>query len=320
MGEQVAIGIDIGGTKIAFALVNRRGEALLTHRLPTPVSEGPEAVFAQVVKGILHLSDQTKHTIAGIGIGSPGHLNPRTGVIHNATNLRWTEIPLLDGLRKYMPLEIPMWLQKDANAALIGEWLFGAAKGQRDFVLLTIGTGLGGGAMVEGKLVNGADNSGMEIGHMPLNASGRMCNCGMRGCPEMRVSGVGLLAGAKEYLTDYPTSTLVPLAQNGTLTTEAILDAFAKRDALAVRLMEDAADELCTVMIACMGILNPALFVIGGGLGHAAFAHFSTRTAEILQTRTRREIHRRVPIVESQVRHSAIGPACLVWNELANVS
>lgn len=312
MSEQVAIGVDIGGTKIAFALVSRAGEALLTYRLSTPVSKGPDAVFVQVVKGVLHLIDQTEHEVVGIGIGSPGHLNPKTGIVHNATNLYWNEIALIAGVRKALPLDIPLWLQKDANAALLAEVLFGAAQGYRDVVLLTIGTGLGGGALVEGMLVNGADNSGMEIGHMPLNPNGRMCNCGMRGCPETLVSGVGLLAGVKAYLSAYPASML---ASVDPITTESIIEAFAKGDPLAVRVMEEATDELASVMIACMGILNPALFVIGGGLGHAVYDYFSTRTKEKLQIRTRREIHQRVPIVESQVRHSAIGPACLVWHE-----
>jgi glucokinase len=313
MSQEVAIGVDIGGTKIAFALVSRTGEALLTHRLSTPVADGPDAVFAQVVKGVLHLINQTDDEVVGIGIGSPGHLNPHTGIVYNATNLFWRDIPLLDGIRRYLPFDLPLWLQKDANASLLGESLFGAAQGYRDFVMLTIGTGLGGSALVEGLLVNGADFSGMEIGHMPLDASGRMCRCGMHGCPEMYVSGVGLLAGIKEYLPEHPESVL---ASMDVISTEAMLDAFASHDPLAVRVMEEATDWLASVMLVCMGTLNPGLFVIGGGLGHAAFDYFSTRTTEKLQTRTRREIHQAVPIVESQILETAIGPACLVWHEL----
>jgi glucokinase len=313
VSKQVAIGVDLGGTKIAFAVVSAEGEALITHRLPTPVADGPDAVFAQVANGIQYLMGQTEDEVVGIGLGSPGHLNPHTGLVYNATNLFWRDISLLDGVRRHLPFEMSMWLQKDANASLLGELFFGAAKGYRDFVMLTIGTGFGGSAFAEGALINGADYSGMEIGHMPLDANGRMCRCGMRGCPEMYVSGVGMLAGVQEYLPAYPTSLL---ASVDPVTTDAILDAFSKGDPLAVRVMEDATDWLASVMIACMGILNPGLFVIGGGLGHAAYDYFATRTKEKLQTRTRREIHQAVPIAQSQVLHTAIGPASLVWHAL----
>lgn len=311
--EQVAIGVDIGGTKIAFALVGRSGEILATYRLPTPVEDGPEAVFQQVGAGVNHLMQQTQQPVAGIGIGCPGHLNPRTGIVYNATNLAWIDIPLLDGVRAYVPAEIQLWLQKDANTAALGEMLFGAARGYDDFVLLTIGTGLGGGAVSSGEIVNGANNSGMEIGHMPFTPAGRLCRCGMHGCPEMYVSGVGLLAGAREYLPEFPQSVLV---HESDLTTEAILRAFHQHDPLAVRLLDEAADWLCSVMIACMGILNPGLFVIGGGLGHAMYDHFSSNVKAKLAMRTRREIYREVPIMESQVQDSAIGPACLVWHNI----
>lgn len=315
MTEEIAIGVDIGGTKIAFAVVDRTGEVSLHHRLPTPVEAGPEGVFAQVAAGVHHLLDQLDRPIAGIGIGSPGHMNPREGIIHKATNLGWDNVALLDGVRRHLRQETPLWLEKDANAAALAEWTFGAAQGHQDFALITIGTGLGGGAMVEGRLVAGAHDSGMEIGHMPLDANGRMCICGMKGCPEMYVSGVGLLSGVRAYQHEHPES---PLAQHPDLTTEAIINAFHAGDPLALRVLDECTDWLCSVMIACMGILNPGLFVIGGGLGHALYDTLATEARAKLKTRTRREIHNTVPIAESQVKHSAIGAACLVWHGLTN--
>ena len=313
MSDRVAIGVDIGGTKIAFAAVNRSGEVLHTHRLPTLVPDGADAVFAQVARGIQHLQEQVKIPVAGIGIGCPGHLNPYTGLVYKATNMYWENVNVFDGVRKHLKDDIPLWLQKDSNASALGEMLFGVAQGYPDFVLISIGTGLGGGAVVAGEIVQGADYSGMEIGHMPFNANGRMCICGMRGCPEMYVSGVGLLAGARQYLPDYPQSQLRAIAD---LNTEAILDAFRANDPLALKLMDEMTDWLCSVMIACMGILNPGLFVIGGGLGHALFDFLATDVKRKLRERTRREIHIEVPIAESQVKDSAIGAACLVWHGL----
>lgn len=315
MPEDIAIGIDIGGTKISFIAVNPNGDILQSYRLPTLVPDGTEAVFAQVVKGIHHIIGSINRPVAGIGIGSPGHLNPHTGLVYKATNMYWENINILDGIRQHLNTDLPLFLQKDGNAAALGEKMFGAAKGQTDFVLITIGTGLGGGAFVGDKIVEGAHYSGMEIGHMPLDASGRMCICGMRGCPEMYVSGVGLLAGAKEYLSQFPESQLHDLDD---LSTQAILDAFAHDDALAKHLLDEMTDWLCSVMIACMGVLNPAVFVIGGGLGHALFTFLSIEVKQKLRKRTRREIHAEVPILESQVQDSAIGAACLVWHGLAH--
>lgn len=313
MSEKLALGIDLGGTKIAFALVTEQGEVLASYRLPTPVSEGAEAVFQQIAKGIRHLIKEAEKPIAGIGMGSPGHLNPYTGHIYNATNLAWRDVNLLEGVRSHFDTDLPMWLQKDANASALGELYFGAAQGYSDFVIITIGTGLGGGAVVAGEVVDGGDYSAMEIGHMPLDPNGRMCVCGMKGCPEMYVSGVGILAGAKEYLPDYPNSSL---AQVDDITTEAIIEAFQHNDALAMRLIDEMADWLTTVMIACMGILNPALFVIGGGLGHALYDDLVSVVRAKIKARTRREIHREVPIMESTVKHSAIGAASIVWHKL----
>jgi glucokinase len=311
--ERVAVGVDIGGTKTAFALINEQGAILATHRVPTPVPEGADAVFQAVAGGIQDLLAQTSHKVVGVGIGSPGHLNPHTGIVYNATNLYWHNIHLLDGIRQYLKADVPLWLLKDANAAALGELYFGAAQGIQDMVLITIGTGLGGAAVVAGKIVDGADHSGMEIGHMPLGGRGRLCVCGMYGCPEMYVSGVGMLAGAHEYLAQYPQSIL---ASGAEITTEAILGAYRQHDTLAVRLLDEATEWLCSVMIACIGIVNPAVFVIGGGLGHAAFDTYARDVQKKLHTRTAATIHRNIPIVQSTVQNSAVGPACIVWHQL----
>ncbi|MGJ3240338.1 MAG: ROK family protein [Anaerolineae bacterium] len=313
MSDDIAIGVDIGGTKIAFVAIDRAGEIVQSHRLPTLVPDGPDAVFAQVATGVKWIIAAVNQPIVGIGIGTPGHLNPYTGLVYKATNMYWENINALDGIRRHLGGAFPLWLQKDGNAAAFGEKLFGAAKGKTDFVLITIGTGLGGGAFVGDEILEGAQYSGMEIGHMPLDPNGRMCICGMKGCPEMYVSGVGLLAGARDYLPQYPQSLLNTVDE---ITTQSILDAFAQGDELARQVLSEMTDWLCSVMIACMGTLNPEIFVIGGGLGHALFDFLSTDVKRKLRARTRREIHAEVPIFESQVRDSAIGAACLVWNGL----
>ncbi len=310
----LAIGVDIGGTKIAFALINEQGQVLAACRLPTLPEEGADAVVGRVAQGITALLEQADKPVAGVGIGCPGSLNPDTGIVHSATNLGWRDVPLLDGVRQRVNL--PLWLDKDANASALGEMYFGAARGCQDFVLLALGTGLGGGAVIGGEAVRGGHFTAMEIGHMPFNPNGRLCRCGMRGCPEMYTSGIGLVAAAREYLPDYPQSVLARVSD---MTTAAILDAARAGDALALRIMEEAVEWICSVMICCMGILDPALFVIGGGLGHAGREWYVDRARQRLRERVVRHIYPGVDIVESQVFHSAVGAACLVWHGLHNV-
>lgn len=306
-----AIGVDIGGTKIAFALVDESGQVLADYRLPTLPEEGADAVVGRVAQGITALMAQADKPVAGVGIGCPGNLNPDTGIVHSATNLGWRDVPLLDSVRGCVKL--PLWLEKDANASALGEMYFGAARGCRDFVLLALGTGLGGGAVVGGEVVRGGHFRAMEIGHMPFNPNGRLCVCGMHGCPEIYTSGVGLLAAAREYLPDYPSSMLASVSE---MTTAAILDAAHAGDELASRIMDEAVEWICSVMICCMGILDPALFVVGGGLGHAGREWYIDRARERLRKRVVKHLYPDIQIVESQVNHSAVGAACLVWHGL----
>ena len=311
MQPELAIGVDIGGTKIAFALVNREGKVLSSHRLPTLPIEGTEAVFDRVAQGIHYLLDQIDQPVAGIGIGCPGHLNPHTGIIHNATNLYWHDVPLKAGVESRLNQDLPVWVLKDANAGALGEMYFGAAKGCTDFVYIALGTGLGGGAVIGGNLVEGGDFNGMEIGHMPFVPTGRLCACGMYGCPEMYLSGNGVLAGVREHLPEYPYSSLAKLGDQ--LSTQAVLDAAHAGDGLALAVMHEMGWWLASVMICLMGILNPSVFVLGGGMGHAVAEFIVPAAQKALRERTKSHVYPEIPIVESQVTSSAIGAACQVW-------
>lgn len=310
--DGLAIGVDLGGTKIAFALVDRQGKTLATHRLPTLPSEGADAVMDRVAQGIQHLLEQTNAPVAGVGIGSPGWLNPQTGVVHNATNLAWAEVPLKAGVQERLKTDVPIWIKKDANASALGELYFGAGRDCNDFVYIALGTGLGGGAVVSGDVVEGGRFAGMEIGHMPFNDGGRLCACGMYGCPEMYASGTGMLAGARQHLSEYPDSVLAA----GEITTEAIIQAAHAHDPLALLIMKEASDWMASVMICLMGILDPSLFIIGGGIGHAAWEWLEPGARQALLRRTKPDVYSPVPMVRSQVHSSALGAACVVWHRL----
>ena len=302
----LAVGIDIGGTKIATALVNERGETLASAQLPTSASEGVEAVISRVVQGAAQMLEKASEPVAGIGIGVPGHVNPHTGVVRNAVNLGWDEVPLVDEVRKRV--SIPVWLEKDANALALGEMYFGAARGCQDFVYIAIGTGLGGGAVVNGQVVGGANTNAMEIGHLSFDPKGRLCVCGLHGCVEMYVSGHGMVAGIEEHRPEYPQSILTQA------TTAALLEAAQQKDPLALKVLMEAGEWLGVMMACCAGLFNPAMFVMAGGLGQAA--------ADFVLPVAKAELARRVlpatldklEIVESRVTSSAVGAASLVWH------
>ncbi len=313
MTNRTAIGVDLGGTKIAFVLIDEQGHVLATHHVPTGVADGADAVLGRIVGGIQFLLERAEQPVAGIGIGSPGHLNPVTGIVHAAVNLYWRDVPLCTAVRQRLPVDIPIWLQKDTNAAVLGELYYGAARGFKDVVLVAIGTGLGVGVVVDGRLLMGSTYYATDIGHLSLDPAGRLCGCGLRGCTEMYVSGNGLLAGVREHKPDYPDS---PLARTGQPSTAAILEAARSGDPLARLVLDEAADWLAKIYICCGVILNPALIVVGGGLGLAAADLLLERAERVFRQNVQPMIHENVQIVQSQGTVSAIGAACLVWDGL----
>src|SRR5579871_1282331 len=209
MDNRLAVGVDLGGTKIAFALIDVTGTIIETHQMLTNVADGPESVMDRIAEGIQLSMEAARQPVAGIGIGSPGHIDPVRGVVRYATNLGWSEVHLVQGVKERLSSETPIWLQKDTNAAVLGEMYYGAARGCKDVVLIAIGTGLGVGAVVDGCIVMGANTDATDIGHLTLDLNGRLCACGLRGCIETYVSGNGLLAGVREHRAEYPQSKLV---------------------------------------------------------------------------------------------------------------
>lgn len=311
--NRLAIGVDIGGTKIAFTLIDSAGVELATHRLPTQPDDGAERMIDAVAEGIGYLMAKGDGRIAGIGIGCPGHVDPESGTVRNAVNLNWTQVALRDDVKRRLGSRLPVFLHKDANASAMGELYFGAARGCKDFLILTIGTGLGGGAVVDGEVVIGANAFAMEVGHITFAPQGRLCKCGLHGCPEMYVSGNGLLAGIHEYRGDFPDS---PLAHKLGLSTQMILEAARAKDPLAQLVMDEAARWLGTVIAYYATMLNPSLVIIGGGLGEAALDLLKDGALEEVRRRTLPTTYETLEIVKSQVTSSAVGAACLVWHAL----
>lgn len=307
MPAGLAVGVDVGGTKIAFALIDQHGAVRAESRVPTQAAEGVEAVIARIADGVRAMCDQAGGHVTGIGVGCPGHV--QAGVVRNAVNLGWEEVALAAALAAQISL--PVQVRNDAVAAAIGEMWCGAARGCRDFVHVAIGTGLGGCAVSNGQVIGGVNGFAMEIGHLPAMPGGRLCTCGGHGCTEMYASGVGLLAGVREGRAAYPESVL---ARMETPSTADILAAMRAGDPLALATLESALSALCHALTWCIGVLNPALIVIGGGLAHAAG---DLLAPEVIRCRLREltlpPIHQELQIRRAEVTSSAVGAGCLVW-------
>lgn len=316
MEGSFAIGVDLGATKIASALVTSDGKVLASRQTLTLTREGPQAVLGRVAGEIQALLSQADRPVAGIGIGTPGIVIPSEGVVRNAVNLGWDEVPLVSGVTERLGLDLPVWVQKDANASALGEYYFGAAKGCSDFVYLSIGSGLGGGIIANSQIITGARWQSSELGHLSLDPAGRLCACGLRGCAETVVSGPGLLAVTRELLAggELPSS----LQDTPELDSAMIVAAARHQDPLALAAFEEVGTKLGIILGVCVAVLNPGMFVIGGGLGLAAFELILPAAHRELERRVIPSSYRDLQIVPSRLTSSAVGPSCLVWYGLAS--
>jgi glucokinase len=311
VAEQIAIGIDIGGTKIAFTAADRDGEVLAAFTERTNASDDPLTTVGRIANGVERVMQETGQQVAGIGIAVPGPVDVITGTALNAVNLSWKNVPLRDALRARLKQDIPIWLQNDVKAGALGELVFGAAKGEKNFVFLAVGTGLGGGAVSNGEVLNGAHGWAMEVGHMSMNPAGRPCTCGSVGCAEMYISGKGLLAGAAEHMLSQPEY------RDITITTYRVLELARRGDPYARRVIDEASEALGVVMAWCAMIVDPALIVVGGGLGIAAYEMFIQGATVALRARVLPEVFSRLRIAQAASQTNAMGSVALVWHSLS---
>lgn len=313
MSKNFAIGVDLGGTKIAFAAVTQSGEILATHILPTHAKDGTDAVISRIIEGIQYLSDQLNGPPLAIGIGCPSPIDTANGILLHSANLGWQNFPLTNTLQKKLPFDIPVYIENDVNAEALGELHFGAARGQQNFIYLAVGTGVGGCAVINGNVISGTTFCAMEVGHMSIIADGRPCTCGKNGCVEMYLSGKGFMTAAQEYLPDYPQSTLTHISN---LSTNDILQAARDKDTLATRIIDEGAETLGITLAWCAMILNPSLCVLSGGLGQAAADLLLDKAIQVFQKHTMPETHQSLQIVYPQIKTSALGAAAIAWHHL----
>lgn len=260
------LGIDLGGTNVAAAVVDGEGTILGKVSLPTPRT-GAEAVADQMAAAARAAVEQagiTLEQVESVGIGSPGTIEPAEGLIKFWSNLDFENVPLTALMAER--LNKPIYLENDANAAALGEYAAGAGKGSQSMVAITLGTGVGGGAVLGGKLYTGFNYAGMEVGHFVIEHNGRSCTCGRKGCFEAYCSATALIKRTREVMEENRDSLLWQLAGSlDKVNGRTPFDAAAQGDAAAGKVIDEYVDYLGCGVASLVNIFQPEVFCIGGG-------------------------------------------------------
>ncbi len=264
--QDLALGIDIGGTNTVFGIVNRRGDILTQDGMPTRGYRTPEAFIDALAKRVLPIIEEAgRAQMLGAGVGAPNG-NYYTGEIAYAANLEWHGvIPLARLVEDALGLKTT--ITNDANAATIGEMMYGAAKGMKDFIMVTLGTGVGSGFVANGQLIYGHDGFAGELGHVIAVRDGRECGCGRRGCLETYASATGIVRTAREWLQKRNDVSTIRDEQE--LTAKAIGIAAASGDALALELFDYTGKILGQCLADAVAITSPQAIILFGGLARA---------------------------------------------------
>ena len=266
------IGIDLGGTNIKGGVFDADRRLVLRRSIATEADRGFEHVFDRLVGLIRDLIRQAglkPLDVRGLGLGTPGPLSHRRGFIYGSPNLPgWRDIPLRQRLQAAVGL--PVVLDNDANVAALGEFVAGAGRGTRHMVMLTLGTGIGGGVIADGRLLRGHFENAGELGHTIVYPGGEPCPCGQNGCLERYASANAVGRRAAEAIRLGESSTLVaPLRQHGRLTSRDVVEAVRAGDTLAVRVWGEACEALAIGCVNFQHTLNPQRVVLGGGMANA---------------------------------------------------
>ena len=268
--SKVIVGVDLGGTFIKVALVSLEKQVLEKDGRPTAAEDGPDRVIASIADGVedlLRASGVPKTDVLALGIGMPGPLNWQTGIVYTTPNMPgWEDVPIVKKLEAR--LGIKCFLENDANAACYGEYWLGAGQGARNMAVLTLGTGVGGGVVIFGRLLRGDDGTAAELGHLIVHRGGRRCGCGSRGCLEAYASVTGMVKTAVEGI-EAGKGTALKEACGGDyakLTGKLIFDTAVQGDAFANWVFEETATWLGLGIASIINYQNPEKVVLCGGM------------------------------------------------------
>lgn len=262
------VGIDLGGTNIVAGVVDENYKIIATAKTKTNCPRPDKAIADDMAKMALEAVKNAKLTIDDIewvGIGTPGIANSKTGIIEYSNNLGFNNTPMVKYIQE--TIDKPVFIENDANAAAYGEYVAGAAKGAENAVCITLGTGVGGGIIIDGKIYSGSNFAGAEIGHTVIEVDGAKCSCGRKGCFEAYSSATGLIRMTKEAIAENPECIMAKMAdEKGKVTARTSFDAMRAGDPVAKALVDKYIKYLAAGITNTINIFQPDILCIGGGV------------------------------------------------------
>ncbi len=320
-GEPVAVVIDLGGTQVRAALATPGGQLLWRDRRPSGAGEGKDALIARVEAAIDDaISRVDQGRIAGIGMGLAGPIDPETGIMYSPPNLS-----ALDGvsLKSLMQRKVsgPVLSGNDATLAALGEYTYGAGLGARMLVYMTISTGIGGGVVIQGRPMMGANGMAGELGHMSVDRNGPRCKCGQVGCLESIASGTAIGDTARGLLREKRDSVMAGMVSGDLdkVSSATVFEAARGGDALAREILEDVAAALGTGLVNVLHIFNPDVIVLGGGVSNN-WDYLKPQVESYIQTHAMDHIRRlgfRLEVSPLGDEVGLLGAAAMVWQEIS---
>lgn len=263
------LGIDLGGTNIVAGIVDEDYKIIATAKrktnCPRPAEEIADDMAAVALEAIDH-AGLKKEDIESAGVGSPGAIDPVGGIVTYANNLGFLGVPLASMLKERTGIDF--YLENDANAAAYGEFLAGAGKGTKDFIMITLGTGVGGGVIIDGKICAGANYAGAELGHVVIEMNGEMCSCGRQGCWEAYASATALIRQTKQAMIKYPNTVMWDIAGGDINAVNGItaFDAMRRGDEAGRQVVEKYVYYIAVGVANNINIFQPEVLCIGGGI------------------------------------------------------
>lgn len=316
--NKLVLGVDVGGTNTVFGLVDKIGNVFLLDSIPTQADKSAENLFSRLFERFHSLSSDAKEEfdLVGIGIGAP-NANYYKGTVENPPNLNWGFVDIISLIKKFS--DVPVALTNDANAAALGEMYYGAAKGMKDFIVITLGTGLGSGIVVNGNLVYGHDGFAGEIGHTIFDPQGRQCGCGRKGCLEAYASAPGIKRTVMELIAKTNLKSRLRSISYENLDAKLITKLALNGDELALEAFDFTAKVLGIKLADAVAHTSPEAIILFGGLANAGDL-LLVPTKKYLDENVFHVFKNKVKILKSELnegKSAVLGAAALIWHELS---
>jgi len=310
--ESYYIGIDIGATLVKLGIVTGDGKLVAKEQIETAEITDPMllvTVASDTIDSLLLRSLIEKKSVAATGIGAPGWVDYTRGIVHDLTNIpHWKDFPLAERMKAATGLE--SFVDNDVNVMAVGELFHGAGRGHKNLICLTLGTGVGGAIIIDGKIHRGAHGLAGEAGHMTLNLDGPECACGAKGCLENYVGNRSIVARALELIEEdmgkYETSILGKIAVDGpeSMTTKLLAEAAVKGDEIALRVWRETGRRIGTALANLINLLDPECFIIGGGVAKAGAILFDPMQSA-MESLAMNQLGHSTPILKAELGEDA---------------